>query len=266
MATGYSQEWSKSSPFSCKLRIYYSTSFNSSTRISTVTITPQFYHSGNGGSDYRLYSKSVSGAGIYGNGTNLYALGTNYGSGNYAKCGAATNTWASFNKSVSFTVSHGDDGKASFTVGVYGSIRRMYDNKVCSPIGGTKSSAITITEAAKTYAVTYNANGGSGAPSSQTKTYGVALTLSSTVPVRSGYNFLGWATSSSATTATYQPGDSYTTNAALALFAVWESAGGTVHIDDGTSFAIYNIYIDNGSTWDQYVPYIDTGSAWEVYS
>lgn len=76
----------------------------------------------------------------------------------------------------------------------------------------------------QTYNVYFNANGGSGAPSVQTKTYGVSLTLSSVKPVRSGYNFKGWATSSTATSASYQPGGSYTTNASVTLYAVWEKA------------------------------------------
>lgn len=75
---------------------------------------------------------------------------------------------------------------------------------------------------ANTYTVKYNANGGSGAPGNQTKTYGVTLTLSSTKPTRTNYNFLGWATSASATTATYAAGGSYTANAAITLYAVWE--------------------------------------------
>ena len=73
-----------------------------------------------------------------------------------------------------------------------------------------------------TYPVSYNANGGSGAPSSQTKTYGVTMTLSSAVPTREGYDFLGWATSADAETAAYQPGDTYSDNAALSLYAVWQ--------------------------------------------
>jgi len=56
---------------------------------------------------------------------------------------------------------------------------------------------------AQTYTISYNANGGSGAPNSQTKTYNVTLTLSSDKPTRDGYEFLGWATSSNATSATY---------------------------------------------------------------
>ena len=72
-----------------------------------------------------------------------------------------------------------------------------------------------------TYTVSYSANGGSGAPSSQTKTKDIALTLSGTKPTRSGYTFIGWATSSSATSASYQPGGSYTANASVTLYAVW---------------------------------------------
>ena len=90
---------------------------------------------------------------------------------------------------------------------------------------GTGSASKNVTVPALTsYAVTYNANGGSGAPASQTKYYGVTLTLSSTKPTRTNYTFLGWSTSSTATTATYAAGASYTDNAALELYAVWKLA------------------------------------------
>ena len=75
-----------------------------------------------------------------------------------------------------------------------------------------------------TYTVTFNANGGTGAPGSQTKTYGVTLKLSSVVPTRANYTFLGWSTSSSATSATYSAGGNYTTNAKTTLYAVWKLA------------------------------------------
>ena len=77
---------------------------------------------------------------------------------------------------------------------------------------------------ANTYAVTYNANGGTGAPGSQSKTHGVALTLSTTKPTRANYTFKGWGTSASATTVSYAAGASYTTNAAVTLYAIWELA------------------------------------------
>lgn len=90
----------------------------------------------------------------------------------------------------------------------------------------TANSAATLYAVwkANTYTVTYNANGGTGAPSSQTKTYGVTLTLSSTKPTRTNYTFKGWGTSASASTVSYSPGGSYTTNAAITLYAVWSLA------------------------------------------
>lgn len=72
------------------------------------------------------------------------------------------------------------------------------------------------------YTVSYNANGGSGSPPSQTKTYGQALTLSSTKPTRTNYDFLGWATSSSASAAQYSSGSSYLNNESVTLYAVWK--------------------------------------------
>lgn len=85
-------------------------------------------------------------------------------------------------------------------------------------------------KAKTSYTVSYKANGGSGAPSAQTKWHGTALTLSTTKPTRTGYTFLGWATSSTATAAngSYDPGDPYSTNAALTLYAVWKAITYTV--------------------------------------
>lgn len=112
------------------------------------------------------------------------------------------------------------------------------------------------------YTVSYNANGGSGAPGSQIKYYGKALTLSSTVPVRTGYTFLGWATSSSATTATYSVGGSYTANASATLYAVWTQSSmiQTVmaryqNIDGswGEYEVVYSVALSSGATcsWSQ---------------
>lgn len=90
----------------------------------------------------------------------------------------------------------------------------------------TANAAVTLYAVwkANTYTVTYNANGGSNPPAKQTKTYGVTLTLSSTKPTRTNYNFLGWGTSASATTVSYKAGASYTSNAAITLYAIWQLA------------------------------------------
>lgn len=90
----------------------------------------------------------------------------------------------------------------------------------------TANAAVTLYAVwkATTYTVAYNANGGTGAPSSQTKTHGTALTLSSTKPTREKYTFKGWGTSASSTTVAYAAGASYTTNASITLYAIWELA------------------------------------------
>lgn len=75
----------------------------------------------------------------------------------------------------------------------------------------------------KTYQVSYHANGGSGAPAAQSKTQGVSLTLSKTVPMREGYTFLGWAESSTAATPAYSAGGSFTKNETITLYAVWRT-------------------------------------------
>ena len=91
---------------------------------------------------------------------------------------------------------------------------------------------------APTYTVSYNANGGSGAPASQTKTENVSLTLSTTVPSKTyavGFNaaggsvspasktvsctFKNWTTAQNGGGTVYLPGGVYTANAAAALWA-----------------------------------------------
>ncbi|MBQ3088890.1 MAG: InlB B-repeat-containing protein [Clostridia bacterium] len=74
----------------------------------------------------------------------------------------------------------------------------------------------------RVYTVTYNANGGSGAPSSQKKDYGKSITISDTVPVKSGHIFKGWGIHSAETTATYMPGSMYNYNGDITLYAIWQ--------------------------------------------
>lgn len=76
------------------------------------------------------------------------------------------------------------------------------------------------------YTITYNANGGSGAPgntytesnTSSTK----SGTLSSSKPSRSNYTFLGWSTNQYATSASYAAGGTYNFTSDTPLYAVWQ--------------------------------------------
>ncbi|MFT0899764.1 InlB B-repeat-containing protein [Candidatus Methanoprimaticola sp. MG2] len=94
--------------------------------------------------------------------------------------------------------------------------------------GVTKTKTITVSNPSYNYNLYYDANGGSGEPSTQTKTSSstssiLSFTVSSTEPTRSGYNFLGWSKSSTATTASYHGGDSISvTYDDVTLYAVWE--------------------------------------------
>ena len=80
--------------------------------------------------------------------------------------------------------------------------------------------------------VTYDGNGYTGAvPESQSKKYGVDITLSSTSLSRTGYTFLGWNTDKNATSAMYSPGQTYSTNVSVTLYAIWRANTYTVNFD-----------------------------------
>ena len=68
--------------------------------------------------------------------------------------------------------------------------------------------------------ITYNANAGTNSPASQSVNKGVNSTLTSSVPYREGYNFLGWATSQSGAVA-YGVADTLTLYDDITLYAKW---------------------------------------------
>lgn len=99
------------------------------------------------------------------------------------------------------------------------------DGNQTYPAGGTYTNNDSTTLYAvwklNTYTVRYDANGGSGVPDSQIKEYGKDLILSDTQPVRDKYNFLGWSLGQESNNVIYKPGDTYTSNADVTLYAVW---------------------------------------------
>ena len=117
----------------------------------------------------------------------------------------------------------------------------------------------------RTVYLSYNSNGGSSVSSTSGTQYwnqygnyktSPTLTVTSTTPTRTGYNFLGWSTSSSATSASYHGGNSYTfskaynTSSTATLYAVWEAKVIPVSLnwnggDGGTSM----IYLKYDSGW-----------------
>ena len=84
---------------------------------------------------------------------------------------------------------------------------------------------------ANTYTINYDANGGTGAPSSQTKTYGVNLTLQEGTPTRTGYLFKYWTTEKNGGGTGYYPKGTYSIDSGVTLYAQWEIIKNSITYD-----------------------------------
>lgn len=180
--------------------------------------------------------------------------------------------WTANTYTVNFNANGGSTPTASKTVtyaSTYGTLptptRDGYDFNgwYTAASGGSKitsSTTVSITStqtlyaqwSAKTYTITYDANGGTGAPDAQTKTHGIDLVLSTTEPTRANekqntftvmftdkdgylnipsrtcetynkYTFTGWDEEKNVMMASYAPGGKYTANASATLYANWRA-------------------------------------------
>ena len=147
-----------------------------------------------------------------------------------------------------------------------------------------------------TYTVSYDANGGTGAPAGQTKTHGTALTLSSAKPTRAstsagsctvtlngnsgtvtpgtltaarttGYTFKNWNTAANGSGTGYASGASYTADAAVTLYAQWNSNTSTASVTlptptrTGWTFRNWNTKADGtGTAYDAKASYTPSGN------
>lgn len=245
VVTGTTNSISKDSGINTQIRLYYSAEFDSETSESTVSIIPQVYNSGNLGSDVRFYGYTITNPGVYGGATtstsNLYPLSSNVGGSNTLR--ATGNDWNNLNPysgSIdTFRIKHGKDGKATFYGGVVGMVIAMADSSKSSydDIAANRRGCSATVEVSAPYSITYNANKGSGAPSSQAVFATYSYNLSSTTPTRDGYDFQGWATSNTATVEQYQAGASVTITGNLNLYAVWKVNSYTLTLTAGTNVA-----------------------------
>ena len=87
--------------------------------------------------------------------------------------------------------------------------------------GATVTATATVTIPAKRYEITFDANGGSNPPASQKKIHGTALTLTTGVPTRDGYDFVSWNTAADGSGTSYASGATFSTNAITTLYAQW---------------------------------------------
>lgn len=119
-------------------------------------------------------------------------------------------------KQGSFTLS----GLSNTTTSLNTRLRVRNEGGSSGDLGWTDGKDYTIPQN-DSYTITYNANGGSNAPSKQTKWKGVSISLSSSTPTRAGYSFYRWNTKSDGSGTNYASGATYSTNASATLYARW---------------------------------------------
>ena len=254
----------------CNMKITYSETWNASTRKTTVKITGIAIQKVSNGANWG--SMTLRGS-ITCNGTTLVNFGGGSASVTISLSGSSYCSVSGFSSST-VAISHDASGAATATFKAvqYQSmaiIGAYYSSGVSFGVK-TQSKSVSLTNrGALTYTVSYNANGHGTAPSSQTKTYNVALTLRSFISVSSetgtvttftitgnanggswsgsngkatrrpiiSYRQTYWNTKTDGTGTNYDSGGSYTANASLTLYAIWSSStayGYTYTLPTGT--------------------------------
>lgn len=122
---------------------------------------------------------------------------------------------------------------------------------------GAGETTLVAQWAPNKYTVSYNANGGEGAPDYTLKFHDKAVTLSTTIPTRKGYSFQGWGTSASDTTVDYAAGATYSANVTTTLYAIWKVEG-MLRIGDAT----YTPMVYYNGAWVQAIPYMYYNGEW----
>lgn len=140
-----------------------------------------------------------------------YSWGSGYGTRQVDSFGTRTYEKTTYTQTISLTIEWDDS---------FGS----YHGSSFITLGSGSYTWTHTIPALASYTISYNANGGTGAPGNQTKWYGKTINLSTTEPTRNGYKFVGWGTSAADTNVKYHAGGQYTENASITLYAIWTSA------------------------------------------
>lgn len=103
------------------------------------------------------------------------------------------------------------------------------------------------------YNIAYDANGGSNAPSTQVKTYGQNLVLSSQIPTYNGYDFVGWAQAGEDTI--YSPGQTLSSDlsrysgATITFYAVWVQDQAKLSVNKNSIWSQGKGYFKKNNEW-----------------
>ena len=159
--------------------------------------------------------------------------------------------------SMTKTVSYNNYGNASLSIYAHwqtqaGSTGDAYTSE---SQGGT----VSLTSVSPiSHTVSYDANGGTGAPGSDTKVYGSILTLSNVIPIRNGYKFLRWNTKADGSGNSYAAGGQYGADqngGTVTLYAQWEVSN-VAYIKQNGSYVACNTYCKSGGQWQPAICYV----------
>lgn len=126
--------------------------------------------------------------------------------------------------------------------------------------GGSSTCNGSFTINAKTHhTISFNANGGSGQPGNITKWYGEQITIPSTIPKRTNYEFLGWSATQNGSVA-YRPGGSYwVPDANATYYAVWKLS------TKPPTISVFDAYrCDSDGTYQSDGSYVKVTSTWSL--
>jgi hypothetical protein len=163
-----------------------------------------------------------------------------------------TINWTSTNQvSFSSTGTFSATGSTATSIsktGLTGSTNYTGTVTVTSSTGHTASTNYSLTTSPIQYTVTWNANGGSVSPSSNTVNAGGSVTAPT--PTRSGFNFVRWTnTPSGDYFYTVLAGGSFTPPSSITMYARWTSAGTSpaTPTNGGGSYSQGTNYITNAT-------------------
>lgn len=237
------------------VKVSYTETYSASTDKTTLKITDIAIQVVGNTSTYNgipLYGSLKVGS------TTLYTF--NAGATGITNISGSGYTTITYFEEKSVSISHTSDPK-TVTIALVGGYTQGGNSYFCAVdtvygtgfIFGVVAQSKSITLTTRHFKVSYNANGGTGAPSAQTKKYGQTLTLSSTTPTRSAetvgtytvtynanggsvsptsakatrtssYSFASWNTKADGSGTSKAAGASYTSNAAATFYAQWTAS------------------------------------------
>ena len=137
-----------------------------------------------------------------------------------------------------------------------------YTTYTCTKCGYSyKSDYTPVLEA---YTVYFDANGGTGAPGTQTVSAEEELVIPTTVPERLGYYFRGWSFSADSSSVAYVPGESTSIGGDMTLYAVWSQAWDFLSTEFSSMRFQDNVDFPNEHCMYKFVPLY--GGYYDIYS